>query len=77
MSSTSHSIEPFYDVNLNQEQVFAMCRQYRILPQHYRCFWRLVARCEINSDDFGRRIVFQRNYKRLTDKILAIVDGVA
>ena len=70
-------IEPLLDVNLTQEQVFRMCREHRILPQHYRCFWRFAARAEIKSTDFGNRIVFHENYKGLIDSILAIVDAAA
>jgi len=76
--ATSHCIEPLFDVNgLTQEQVFRMCREHRILPQHFRCFWRFVARAEIKSTDFGNRIVWESNYKGLIDKILAIVDAAA
>ena len=76
MSSSSHCIEPIFDVNnLTQAQVFAIARHHRVLPCHYRCFWRLVARGEIKSDDFGRRIVYMPNYKKATDAILSIVDG--
>ena len=76
--ATSHCIEPLFDVNgLTQERVFGMCREHRILPQHFRCFWRFVARAEIKSTDFGNRIVCQENYNSLINKILAIVDGLA
>ena len=75
--ATSHCSEMLFDVNLDREQVFRMCREHRILPQHFRCVWRFVARAEIKSIDFGNRIVFESNYKGLIDKILAIVDGVA
>ena len=75
--ATSHCIEPLFDVNLTEEQVFGMCRRHHILPQHYRCFWRFVARAEIKSNDFGNRIVFQKNYNRLINKLLAILDGLA
>lgn len=75
--ATSHCSEMLFDVNLDKEQVFRMCREHHILPQHYRCFWRFVARAEIKSTDFGDRIVQQSNYKTLIDKLLAIVDGSA
>jgi hypothetical protein len=54
-----------------------MCREHHILPQHYRCFWRFVARAEIKSTDFGDRIVMEENYNKLINKILAIVDAAA
>lgn len=69
--------EPLFDVNLTQEQVFEMCREHHILPQHYRCFWRFAARAEIKSIDFGNRIVWQSNYKGLIDRLLAIIDAAA
>ena len=74
MSNASHCIEPVYDVNVSREEIFDLCRRHHILPQHYRCFWRIVARGEIKSDDFGRRIIYQSNYRQVTDKILEIVD---
>ena len=73
----SSVIEPLFDVNLNQEQVFRMCREHHIRPQHYRCYWRFVARGEIKSTDFGNRIVWQSNYKGLIDRLLAIIDAAA
>jgi hypothetical protein len=69
--------EPLFDVNLTQEQVFRMCREHHIRPQHYRCYWRFVARSEILSRDFGNRIVWLSNYKGLIDRLLAIIDGAA
>ena len=69
-------LEPIFDVNnLTQAQVFAIARHHRVLPCHYRCLWRIVARGEILSRDFGRRIVWQPNYKKAVDAILSIVDG--
>lgn len=75
--ATAHCIKQIVDVNLSKKEVFQLCREHKILPQHYRCFWRFAARAEILSTDFGNRIVFCQNYKGLIDKILAIVDGVA
>lgn len=73
--STSHCIKPLLDVNLTQEQVYRMCREHHILPQHYRCFWRFVVRAEIKSTDFGDRIVLQSNYEELLHKLVAIVNA--
>jgi hypothetical protein len=75
--ATSHRIRKIINVNLNKRQVFRMCREHHILPQHYRCVWRFAARAEIKSTDFGNRIVMEENYNTLINKILAIVDGVA
>ena len=75
--ATSHRIRKIVDVNLSKRQVYRMCRQHKILPQHFRCVWRFCARAEILSTDFGDRIVQQSNYNSLINKILAIVDGVA
>ncbi len=72
--ASAHCIESLFDVNLTQEQVFRMCRKHHILPQHYRCFWRFAARAEIKSIDFGNRIVFEENYNKLINKILAIMN---
>ena len=75
--ATAHRIRKIFDVNLNKRQVFRMCREHHILPQHYRCFWRFAARAEIKSTDFGDRIVFEENYNKLINKISAIVNGLA
>jgi len=75
--ATSHRIRKIINVNLNKRQVFRMCREHHILPQHYRCFWRFAVRAEIKSTDFGNRIVLEEYYNCLINMILAIVDGVA
>jgi len=75
--ATSHRIRKIINVNLNKRQVFRMCREHHILPQHYRCFWRFAVRAEIKSIDFGNRIVWQENYNILINKISAIVNGLA
>ena len=70
-------IDSLLDVNLAQEQVFRMCRDDHILPQHYRCYWRFVAHGEILSRDFGNRSAWRSNYKGLIDRLLAIIDAAA
>jgi|WetSurMetagenome_2_1015567.scaffolds.fasta_scaffold692471_3 hypothetical protein len=66
-------IRKIVDVNLSKRAVYRMCREQKILPQHYRAFWRFAARAEILSRDFGNRIVFLENYRRVIDAILAAV----
>ena len=58
----SHSTKPIYAVNATRAEVDAIARRHHLLPQHYRCLWRVLARGEIKSDDFGNRIVWQPNY---------------
>ncbi len=70
--ATSHGIKPFYDVNVTQEEVYDVCRRHRILPQHYQCYWRLVALAEVNSTEFRWRLFHCRSYERATDEILAL-----
>jgi hypothetical protein len=74
--ASRNCIRKIVDVNLSKREVYRMCREHGIRPQHFRCFWRFAARAEILAADFGRRIVLESNYKELIDKILVIVDGV-
>jgi hypothetical protein len=73
----AHCIRKIVDVNLSKRDVYRMCREHGIRPQHYRAVWRFTVRAEILATDFGNRIVLESNYSTLIGKILAIVDGVA
>ena len=68
----SHSTKPIYAVNATRAEVDAIARRHHLLPQHYRCLWRVLARGEIKSDDFGNRIVWQPNYSRAVDELLVL-----
>ena len=71
--ATSHRIRKIVDVNLTKKEVFQLCREQKILPQHYQCMWRFAAKAEILSHEFGNRIVFLENYRHVIDKILEAV----
>jgi hypothetical protein len=71
--ATAHRIRKIVDVKLTKKEVFQLCREQGILPQHYQCMWRFAARAEILADEFGRRIVFLENYRRVIDAILEAV----
>ena len=71
--ATAHRIRKIVDVNLSKKEVYQLCREQKILPQHFQCVWRFAARAEILSREFGRRIVFMENYAHVINTILEAV----
>ena len=74
--TTSHCIKPLYKVNVTPEEIDGICKRFHVLPCHRRCYWRLVARGEIRSREFGRCLHDCRNYKRAYHAILTAISEV-